>query len=123
MRPLCDSYVLESTRANGDTYSDIDSNNNACRGSDPVTPAMYYVCAAYGGGQWPSLRSLGGTSHGSLVLFVVTPVPSQVELCVGFLCLLDVRVCALWPWFVPIISCVSSFDGRAWNFIPLSKVS
>jgi len=37
--PLCESCVLVSTRATGDTYSDTDLNNNACHGSDPMTPS------------------------------------------------------------------------------------
>ena len=35
--PLYDSCVLEFTWATGDPYFDTDSNNYACRGSDPVT--------------------------------------------------------------------------------------
>ena len=40
MCSLCDSCVLESTRATGDPYSVTDSNNYACRGSDPATPTL-----------------------------------------------------------------------------------
>ena len=44
LRPICDSCVLESTRATRDTYSNINSNNNACHDSDPVTPNMVDFC-------------------------------------------------------------------------------
>ena len=37
---LYDSCVLESTRATEDPYSDTNSNNYACRGSNPTTGNM-----------------------------------------------------------------------------------
>jgi hypothetical protein len=48
-----DPCVLESNRATRDTYSDTESNNNVCRGSDPATGG-----ARRGPCSWPSKREV-----------------------------------------------------------------
>ena len=81
MRPFCDSCVLESTRATRDAYSDTDSNNYACRGSDPATATDLLCCTVSQSSPSLSLCISYPAPHPSLELLYISQDATQLIPC------------------------------------------